>query len=79
MEKTPQSNRDSIMSNLELPKGSKKWSLEAESDEEEDANGKAEKVAEEVEEEKEKEKEKVESDDEDPLDKYMSEINTEVR
>lgn len=76
MEKTPQSNRDSIMSNLELPKpgeGSKKWSLEAESDEEEDANGKADKVAEEVEEEK------IESDDEDPLDKYMSEINTEVR
>ena len=73
MEKTPQSNRDSIMSNLELPKGSKKWSLEAESDEEEDANGKAEKVAEEVEEEK------IESDNEDPLDKYMCEINTEVR
>jgi len=81
MEKTPQANRDNIMTNLELPKGSKKWSLEAESDDEEDSNGKEEKnTEEEKEKEADKEKEKEEEEEEeDPLEKYMSEINQEVR
>lgn len=66
VEKSQSSTRESIMANLDLPKsGMKKWSLE--DDEDEDEAAKNENGGDEA------------SEDEDPLDKYMNEVNKEVR